>query len=56
MKMYKGVEVLLLSLLSLALDGFEWSPSHPGSFTPGIEAPVLIDCDVYAPELILTQC
>jgi hypothetical protein len=56
MKMCKGVEVLLLSLLSLAVDGGEWSPTHPGSFTPGKEAPVLIGYDVYAPGLISTQC
>jgi len=29
------VEVELHALLTSALDGSEWSPSRPGSFTPG---------------------
>jgi len=31
-KVYRGVEVQLHSFLTLALDGGEWSATHPGHF------------------------
>jgi hypothetical protein len=37
MKVYRGVEVQLHSLLTSALGGREWSPSFPSSLTPGEE-------------------
>jgi hypothetical protein len=33
-----GVEVQLHAFLTSALDGSEWSASHPGLFTPGERA------------------
>jgi hypothetical protein len=39
MKAYWGVEVYLEAFLTLALDGGEWSASHPGRFTPRERAP-----------------
>jgi hypothetical protein len=36
MKAYWGVEVQLRASLTLALDGGEWSVSHPGRFNPRI--------------------
>jgi hypothetical protein len=35
MKVYKGVEVWLLSFLIMTLDGGEWSASSFNRFTPG---------------------
>jgi hypothetical protein len=35
MKVYGGVEVQLHAFLISALDGDEWSASHPIRFTPG---------------------
>jgi hypothetical protein len=35
MKTYGGMEVQLQALLPPALDGYEWSASHPGPFNPG---------------------
>jgi len=32
MKAYGGVQVYLLSFLTLAQDGGDWSASHPGHF------------------------
>jgi hypothetical protein len=34
MKTYWGVEIQLHAFLTSALDGGEWSASHPGRFTP----------------------
>jgi hypothetical protein len=34
MKTYEGVEVYLHALLTLIVDGGEWSASHAGCFTP----------------------
>jgi hypothetical protein len=39
MKTIGGVEVQLHAFLTSALDGGEWSASHPGCFTPGERAP-----------------
>jgi hypothetical protein len=39
MKTYWGVEVYLHTFLTSALDGGEWSASHPGRFTPRERAP-----------------
>jgi len=35
MKIYEGVEVYFQAFLTSALDGGEWSSSHPGLFAPG---------------------
>jgi hypothetical protein len=39
MKTYGGVEIQLHMFLTLALDGGEWSASHPGRFIPREGAP-----------------
>jgi hypothetical protein len=39
MKAYGGVDVYILIFLTSALDGGEWSASHPGHFTPEERAP-----------------
>jgi hypothetical protein len=39
MKTRGGVEIQLHEFLISALDGGEWSASHPGRFTPGERAP-----------------
>jgi hypothetical protein len=39
MRALGGLEVWLLSFLTLALDGDEWSTVHPNCFTPGERAP-----------------
>jgi hypothetical protein len=39
MKMYVGVKVYLHAFLTSALDGNEWSASHPGPFTLRERAP-----------------
>jgi len=39
MKMYWEVEVQLHTFLTSALDGSEWSASHPSHFTSGVRAP-----------------
>jgi hypothetical protein len=39
MKTYWGVEVYLHVFSTSALDGGEWSASHPGHFTPRERAP-----------------
>jgi hypothetical protein len=40
MEVYSGLEVQFHSFLTSALDGGEWSVSHPGLFTPGKGLPV----------------
>jgi hypothetical protein len=37
MTAYRGRKHMLLSFLTPALNGGEWSNSHPGRFTPGKE-------------------
>jgi hypothetical protein len=39
MKSHWGVEVLIHTFLTLALDGGEWSASRPSCFTPRERAP-----------------
>jgi FtsP/CotA-like multicopper oxidase with cupredoxin domain len=39
MKAYWGVEVYFYAFLNSALDGGEWSASHPGRSTPKERAP-----------------
>jgi hypothetical protein len=39
MKMYGGVDILAPLLLTLALDGAEWSSSRMCRFTPGKRGP-----------------
>jgi hypothetical protein len=39
MKTYCRVEVCLHAILTLALDGGEWSASHPGRFILSVIAP-----------------
>jgi len=41
MKTYEGVEIKFHTLLSLVLDGFEWSASRPGRCNAGEKAPGL---------------
>jgi len=38
--MYGGVDIQLHTFLTLALDGGEWSASHPSHFTPWIKTPL----------------
>jgi hypothetical protein len=40
-KAYWGIEGMAPHILSLAVDGGEWSASRPGCFTPGKRAPVI---------------
>jgi hypothetical protein len=42
MKMCGGVDVYIHVFLNSALVGDEWLASHPGSFTPGERAPVIL--------------
>jgi hypothetical protein len=39
LRLIRGVEVKHHSFLTVALDGGEWSISHPGGFTPRESAP-----------------
>jgi hypothetical protein len=39
MKAYEEVDVQIHIFLTSALDGGEWSASHPGRFIPGERAP-----------------
>jgi hypothetical protein len=52
-----GVEVELLLLLTLTLDGGEWLPLRSGSFTSGEGVPLPISIELeagWAPELVWT--
>jgi hypothetical protein len=55
MKTYRGVEIQLHTFLTLALDGGEWSASHPSHFTPEKRAlvPTIKEAG-WNPELVWT--
>jgi len=56
MKTYWGVELQRHAFLTSALEGGEWSASHPGRFIPRETALSTIDYEVgWAPESVWTS-